>query len=158
MANKKLNSMRVLEQHNVPYDPIEFDNTIHDAELLAQAVGVAPHIVFKTLVVDTGDKKPLLALVPANLHLNLKALAKVAGYKKLHMAKHADAEKWTGLQTGGISPLMLIQKQWPVFLDDSAKELPHMLLSAGQRGLNLKVVPADLIGILNPTLAAIADR
>ncbi|HLA42804.1 MAG TPA: YbaK/EbsC family protein, partial [Aggregatilineales bacterium] len=63
---KKLNSMRLLDQHNIPYEVIEFDDSIHDAEELAAAVGVAPHLVFKTLVVDTGEKKPLLALIPAD--------------------------------------------------------------------------------------------
>ena len=149
---KKLNSMRLLDQHNIPYEVIEFDDSIHDAEELAAAVGVAPHLVFKTLVVDTGEKKPLLALIPADRQLDLKKLAKVAGYKKLAMARHADAENWTGLKTGGISPLMLMDRGWRVFVDQSAVELPHLYLSAGQRGLNLRVPATDLLRLLTATV------
>lgn len=153
---KKLNSMRFLEQHDVPYEPIYFDESIHDASELAEAVGVPPYMVYKTLVVDTGEKKPLLALVPADGRLDLKALARAAGFKKLSMARHEDAEKMTGLLTGGISPLMLTDKGWAVFLDSSANELQQMMLSAGQRGINLRVPTVDLIRVLKPTLAEIA--
>lgn len=153
---KKLNSMRLLDQHGIPYEVVQFDDSIHDAELLAEAVGVPAFMVYKTLVVDTGEKKPLLALVPADRHLNLKALAKVAGFKKLQMAKHADAEKWTGLKTGGISPLMLMDRQWKVYLDQTATDLQQMLLSAGQRGINLRVPTQALIQMLKPTLAEIS--
>lgn len=154
---KKLNSMRFLESHGVAYEAIEFDDNIHDAVELAEAVGVSPHLVYKTLVVDTGEKNPVLALIAADRRLDVKALAKAAGYKKLSMASHADAEKWTGLKTGGISPLALTSKNWAVFLDTPAEDLPHILLSAGQRGLNLRLATADLIRVLRPTLATISD-
>jgi Cys-tRNA(Pro)/Cys-tRNA(Cys) deacylase len=112
--------------------------------------------VYKTLVVDTGEKKPLLALIPAPSKLDLKKLAKVAGYKKLAMARHADAEAWTGLKTGGISPLALVEKHWRVFLDQSVSQLQHFMLSAGQRGMNLRVPTADFLRVLAPTLAEIS--
>lgn len=157
MAPKKLNSMRILEQHQVVYELLTYDESIHDAELLAEAVGVPPHIVYKTLVVDTGEKKPLLALVAAPAKLSLKKLAQSAGYKKLAMAKHSDAEKWTGLKTGGISPLMLLDRGWRIFLDKPATTLQQVMVSAGQRGMNLRVPTADLIRVLNPTIAEISD-
>jgi Cys-tRNA(Pro)/Cys-tRNA(Cys) deacylase len=154
--SKKLNSMRLLDQHKVPYEPVEFDDSIHDASLLAQAVGVPAFVVYKTLVVDTGEKKPLLALIAAHRKLDLKKLAKAAGFKKLAMATHANAEKWTGLKTGGISPLMLIDKNWRVFIDQPVTELPQILLSAGQRGLNLRVATSDLMRVLSPVVADIS--
>ncbi len=156
MSTPKLNSMRVLDARGIPYEVVTFDDSIHDAAQLAEAVGVPHGMVYKTLVVDTGEKKPLLALIAADGRLNLKALAKAAGYKKLHMAPHAQAEAWTGLQTGGISPLMLQDKGWPVYLDEAAQALPEIMLSAGRRGVNLRVPTALLIDVLQPKLAAIA--
>jgi Cys-tRNA(Pro)/Cys-tRNA(Cys) deacylase len=154
--SKKLNSMRLLEQHAVPYEAVNFDDSIHDAELLAEAVGVPAYMVYKTLVVDTGEKKPLLALIAADRKLDLKKLAKAAGFKKLAMATHANAEKWTGLKTGGISPLMLMDKNWKLFIDQPATELQQILLSAGQRGLNLRVPTNDLLRVLSPVVAEIS--
>lgn len=158
MAVKKLNSMRLLEQHNIPYEVIEFPDTIHDALELAEAVGVPPHMVYKTLVVDTGDsKRPLLALIAAHRRLDLKKLAAAAGFKKLTMAPHASAEQWTGLKTGGISPLALVAKNWKVFIDQPATQLQQIMLSAGQRGVNLRVPIQSLLQVLKPTIAEISD-
>lgn len=157
MAVKKLNSMRLLEQHHVPYEVIEFADTIHDALELAEAVGVPPHMVYKTLVVDTGDsKKPLLALVASHRRLDLKKLAAAAGFKKLSMAAHVQAEQWTGLKTGGISPLALMAKNWKVYLDQPATQLQQIMLSAGQRGVNLRVPTQSLIQVLHPVIAEIS--
>lgn len=151
---KKLNSMRYLEQQQVPYEAIHFPDSIHDALELALQVGAAPHTVYKTLVVDSGVAgKPLLALIPADARLDLKKLARAAGAKKLSMASHADAEKWTGLKTGGISPLALTHKNWRVFVDAQVQQLPQFMLSAGQRGLNLRVESAAFLRALAPTLA-----
>lgn len=153
---KKLNSMRLLEQNHIPYEIIIFDDSIHDAERLAEAVGVPPEMVYKTLVVDTAEKKPLLALVAAPARLDLKKLAKAAGYKKLNMARHADAESWTGLKTGGISPLMLVDKKWRLFIDQSVTGLQQFMLSAGQRGINLRLPTADFLTLMKPVIADIS--
>jgi Cys-tRNA(Pro)/Cys-tRNA(Cys) deacylase len=72
------------------------------------------------------------------------------------MATHANAEKWTGLKTGGISPLMLMDKNWKLFIDQPATELQQILLSAGQRGLNLRVPTNDLLRVLSPVVAEIS--
>ena len=156
--SKKLNSMRLLDQYGVPYEAVTFDDSIHDADLLAEAVGVPAYMVYKTLVVDTGEKKPLLALIAADRKLDLKKLAKAAGFKKLAMATHANAEKWTGLKTGGISPLMLMDKNWKVYIDQPVTELQQVLLSAGQRGLNLRVPTNDLLRVLSPVVAEISTE
>lgn len=156
--SKKLNSMRVLEQHDILYELVTYDDSIHDAELLAEAVGVPPEIVYKTLVVDTGEKKPLLALIAANRRLDLKKLAKVAGYKKLAMASHAEAEKWTGLKVGGISPLMLMDRNWRTFIDQPVTQLQQIMVSAGQRGMNLRVPTVDLLRLLKPVIAEISGE
>lgn len=155
MSSKKLNSMRLLEAQNIPYELLSFPDSIHDANQVAESLGVPPEMVYKTLVVEVEGGKPLLAMIPAPQHLDLKKLAKAAGQKKVTMARHADAEKWTGLLTGGISPLMLVDKKWKLFLDQSATGLQQIMLSAGQRGMNLRVPTLQLIQLLRPTLAEI---
>ncbi len=157
--SQKLNSMRLLEKHNVPYEMTEFPDTERDAEVIAEILGVPAYMVYKTLVVQPVDnpKKPLLALIAADRTLDLKALAAVSGHKKVSMAAHKDAEQMTGLKVGGISALALTHKNWPVYLDQPATELEHILVSAGQRGMDLRVPTAALIKILGAKVAEISQ-
>ena len=136
---KKLNSMRFLEQHRVEYKVHYYDEELHSAPEVAQALGVEPERVFKTLVVLPLQGKPVLAVIPGNHELDLKALARAAAEKKLSMASHKEAEQLTGLKVGGISSLALMQKNWRIFLDTSARNYEHIFMSAGQRGINLEV-------------------
>ncbi len=153
----KLNSMRLLEANDIPYDVLEYDASVKDAESVAEMVGVPEFMVFKTLVAHPADSKtPVLVIIPADTQLDLKALAKVAGEKKMKMASQSDAEKWTGLQVGGISPLMLMDKNWTIYLDSSASELQNIVISAGQRGLQLRLPVNGLLNMLRPRLVEIS--
>lgn len=153
----KLNSMRLLEKHNIPYEVTEFPDTERDAEVIAEILGVPAYLVYKTLVVEpVGGGKPFLALVAAHRQLDLKKMAVVSGFKKVSMAAHAEAEKLTGLKVGGISALALTHKNWTVYLDQSAASLEHFLVSAGQRGMDLRVPAMALIRVLNAKLADIS--
>ena len=153
----KLNSMRLLEQHHIPYEVTEFPDTMRDAAEIADVLGIPPHMVYKTLVVEpVGGGKPLLALLAADKTLDLKKLAAAAGHKKVGMAAHKDAERHTGLKVGGISALMLTHKNWAVFLDSPALELEHILVSAGQRGLDLRVPTSALIQVVRAKVADIS--
>ena len=153
----KLNSMRLLEKHNVLYEVTEFPDTERDAEVIADILGVPAYLVYKTLVVEpVGGGKPFLALLAAERQLDLKKMAVAAGFKKVSMAAHTDAEKLTGLKVGGISALALTHKNWVVYLDKPAAEHEHILVSAGQRGLDLRVPTAALIRVLNAKLADIS--
>jgi Cys-tRNA(Pro)/Cys-tRNA(Cys) deacylase len=154
----KLNSQRLLERAGIPYEALPYDDRLHDAGEVARALGVPPDRVFKTLVVlpEAGPARPMLALVPADRQLDLKALASAASLKKVVMAQHASAERLTGLQVGGISPLALTHKRWRVFIDASAAAGPWLLVSAGQRGLQLRVAPHDLQVLLDAKIAPIA--
>ena len=87
-------------------------------------------------------------MLPSNTTLDLKRLAKAMGRKKVALASHADAEKLTGLQVGGISALALMGKNWEVYLDRRAEAFEQIVISAGQRGLQLRVATADLIRLL----------
>ena len=86
----------------------------------------------------------MLAVVPANRQLDLKKVAKIINVKKVKMATHQQAEQMTGLQVGGISPLALLNKGFVIYLDELALTQPHIFVSAGERGTQIKLAPADL--------------
>jgi Cys-tRNA(Pro)/Cys-tRNA(Cys) deacylase len=146
----KLNSMRFLETNGISYEALHFDETLHDAVQVAQALGAPPHQVYKTLVVEkAGGGKPVLVMIAADRQLDLKKFAAGIGQKKVNMVSHADAERLTGLKVGGIGALALVQKHWEVYIDRPADALDHVYVSAGQRGVNLRVPVRDLIRVLN---------
>lgn len=153
----KLNSMRLLEANNIPYEVTEFPDTERDAGVIADILGVPAFLVYKTLIVQPVEnpKKPLIALIAADRTLDLKALAAASGHKKVSMAAHKDAEQLTGLKVGGISALALTHKNWPVYLDQPATELEHILVSAGQRGMDLRVRTTDFIRVVHARVASI---
>jgi len=109
----------------------------------SEALGVAPDRLFKTLVAEVDDKLTV-AVVPAAGSLDLKALAEAAGGKKARMADPAAAERATGYVTGGISPLGH-RKRLPVVIDSSALRFDTVYCSAGRRGLEIELAPADLV-------------
>ena len=109
----------------------------------AEAMGVAPERVFKTLLAEV-DGKLTVAVVPVSGQLDLKALAAAAGGKKAAMADPADAERSTGYVLGGISPLGQ-RRKLPTVVDATALEHPTVYCSAGRRGLEVELAPADLI-------------
>ena len=140
------NVTRLLEARSVPYEVFELPPEKHSAEETAALLGVAPQIVFKTLVVlrEVKGKKPLLVMAPGGRDVNLKTLAASLGEKKLRLATLREAESLTGLLVGGISALALLNRGFEICLDSSALDRPHVHLSAGQRGANLKLAVGDL--------------
>jgi Cys-tRNA(Pro)/Cys-tRNA(Cys) deacylase len=155
----KLNSMRILEQHKVPYEVLTYPDTIHDAEEVAEILGVPYFTVYKTLVVQAENPtqpKPYLVLVASENRLDLKKMAVAAGVKKVKMAAHKDAEAMTGLKVGGISALALMQKGWQVYLDQPATQLQHIVISAGQRGTQLRVPVVPLVNLLRVRIAEVS--
>jgi Cys-tRNA(Pro)/Cys-tRNA(Cys) deacylase len=148
MANK-LNSMRLLESQGVAFDVLTYDAEIHDAMEAARAMGVPSEQVYKTLVVErAAGGKPVLIMIAADRHLDLKKFAAAIGEKKVNMAAHASAEKMTGLKVGGIGALALVHKNWPVYLDQPATTQDRICVNVGQRGINLRVPVPDLIRVL----------
>lgn len=162
MAKKKkkeprLNSMRVLEAEGKSFEVFTFPPDHHSAPEVAELAGVAPEQVYKTLVVERDGGKPLLVMIAADRHLNLKRLAAAVGEKKLHMAAHNDAERLTGLKVGGISALALLNRGFDVYIDQGAVEQSHIYVSAGQRGVNLVVAVDDLIQVTGACLVDATD-
>jgi Cys-tRNA(Pro)/Cys-tRNA(Cys) deacylase len=111
----------------------------------AQALGVAPERVFKTLLADV-DGRLTVAVVPVSGQLDLKALARTVGGSKAAMADVALAQRSTGYVVGGISPVGQ-KRRLPAVVDESALTQPTVYVSAGRRGLDLELAPADLVRI-----------
>jgi Cys-tRNA(Pro)/Cys-tRNA(Cys) deacylase len=111
----------------------------------AEALGVAPEQVFKTLVAVV-DGELAVAVVPVSGLLDLKALARVLGGSRATMADPAAAQRATGYVVGGISPVGQ-RKRLPTVVDTTALDHPTVLVSAGRRGLDLEIAPADLVAV-----------
>ncbi|MEV7237833.1 Cys-tRNA(Pro) deacylase [Streptomyces sp. NPDC051020] len=123
-------------------------------EEAAEALGVSPDRVFKTLVADV-DGTLTVAVVPVAGSLDLKALAAAVGGKRAAMADPAAAERTTGYVRGGISPLGQ-RKRLPTVLDESAQSHETICVSAGRRGLEVELAPTDLASLTGAVFAAIA--
>lgn len=145
----KTNAMRALDARKVAYQTFTYSAEIHSADGAAEALGVSPSVVYKTLVVlsESGQGRPLLVMVPGNHELDLKVLGQAVGEKKLRMASQREAESLTGLLVGGISALALLNKNFRIFVDKSALQTPQMYVNGGQRGLNLRLAPHDLLAV-----------
>ena len=149
---QKTIAMKLLDGKKISYEVVPYPDHMRDAEVIAVELGVPAGQLFKTLVVlppgvigRTG--KPLLIMLPADRQLNLKKLAKAVGAKKLQMATHAEAEKMTGLQVGGISALALLNRGFAIYLDESARTYEQIFVSAGQKGLDIKLAVVELIKV-----------
>ena len=155
---RKLNAERLLQQRRIPFTTLRYDaSRFHDAEAVAALLGVASAEVYKTLVLESpAGGKPLLALIAADRSLDLKRLAALAGQRKLRLAERSRAEKLTGMQIGGISALALVHHNWPVWLDEAASEHEELHLSAGERGLQLRVATSALVQLTRACVAAIS--
>jgi Cys-tRNA(Pro)/Cys-tRNA(Cys) deacylase len=121
----------------------------------SEALGIAPERMFKTLVASVDGSVLAVGVVPVHRQLDLKRLAAAVGGKKAVMAEVAAAERATGYVAGGISPVGQ-KKRLPVVVDASALEFSTMFCSAGRRGLEIELAPADLIRAAGATVAAIA--
>ena len=155
----KNNVTRMLDARGIPYTayelPVEKIGALETADLL----GVDARLIFKTIVVTRDGKgKPILAVVPGDREVDLKALAQAVGEKKVYLPTQRDAEKLTGLQAGGISPLALINRGFQVILEASAVENSEIHISGGQRGLNLRIPTAGFVSLTGAKLAPISNQ
>jgi Cys-tRNA(Pro)/Cys-tRNA(Cys) deacylase len=151
------NVTRMLDSHKIPYTAFELPAEKLGALEAAQILGVEPATVYKTIVVTRDKpKKPLLVVIPGPNQVDLKALAAFLAEKKVHLPTEREAEKLTGLQAGGISPLALLNKGFQVVLDVSAREQTEIYISGGQRGLNIRLPVEALVRLTNARLARIS--
>jgi Cys-tRNA(Pro)/Cys-tRNA(Cys) deacylase len=159
----KTHAMRVLDAHNIPYRATEYDASreFHSAEEAAALTGAPPDAVYKTLVVirETDPRaKPIMVMVPATSQLDLKALAKATGDKKVRMATQREAERLTGMQAGGISALGLRKPaSFEILIDARARALDEIHISAGLRGIELALATAALVEITTARYVALSN-
>lgn len=153
---QKTQAMRLLEGKGVSYEAVTYPPAERDATVVARELGAPPDQVFKTLVVVRERGKPFLVMVPAHRQLDVKKLAKAVGEKKVQLASHDEAERLTGLQVGGISALMLINRGFEILLDESAQKFDAIYISAGQKGINIKVPVEGLVSVTGAGLLDVA--
>jgi Cys-tRNA(Pro)/Cys-tRNA(Cys) deacylase len=152
-------AIRLLQRERVaftqhPYDH-DADNTSFGDEAAAK-LGVDPARMYKTLVCQAEGVGLVMVLVPVASRLDLKRLAKSLDVKKADMADPGVAERATGYVVGGITPLGG-RKALPVFIDESLSRHETVFISAGRRGLQLELAPADLVRLTKATLAPLAE-
>jgi Cys-tRNA(Pro)/Cys-tRNA(Cys) deacylase len=154
----KTNALRFLDAAGVPYEIREYqvDEADLSAPHVAQAIGMSPEQVFKTLVVRGDRSGVLLAVIPGNAELDLKALAAASGNKKVELVAVKEVLGLTGYIRGGVSPVGT-KKAYPVYLDETAELWDSIAVSAGIRGRQMLLAPADLARITAATPAAIAS-
>lgn len=154
---KRTPATMALQKAGKPFELLEYDYDPNAPSIglqAAQAMGLDPASVFKTLMVSAGDEV-CLALVASDHELSLKALAGAAGKKTAAMLKPADAERISGYHVGGISPLGQ-KKRLRCFIDASVTALAFVVVNGGQRGLQIKIAPADLIAATEAVVTPLA--
>lgn len=154
---KPTNVTRMLDARKIPYTAFELPKEKLGASEAAQYLGVPPELVYKTIVVTReGKGKPILAVVPGPSEVDLKALAKALGEKKVSLPTQREAEVLTGLQAGGISPLALLQRGFQTVIDETAQQHAEIYISGGQRGLDIRLPVEALVSLTGARIAQVS--
>jgi Cys-tRNA(Pro)/Cys-tRNA(Cys) deacylase len=154
----KTNAVRALEELKIPYKLREYTVDLEDlsAESVARKIGLDLEQVFKTLVVRGPRAGVCLAVVPANAELDLKALAKLAGDRKMELVPVKEVQPLTGYVRGGVTALAC-KKDYPVYVDETAILFERISVSAGVRGTQILLNPEDYIKAVRATVGALAS-
>ncbi len=142
----KTNAARLLDSLGISYElrSYEVDPDDLTAVSVARKIGMPIEQVFKTLVTRTSDNTHLFAVVPGDAELDLKKLASTAGVRKVELAPLKDVEPLTGYIRGGVT-VLAAKKPFPAFVDETLELFDQISVSAGQRGLQLILSPADYL-------------
>ena len=154
---EKTNAARLLDRAKIPYKliPYEFDENDLAAQHVADSLGQDIARVFKTLVLHGDRTGYLVCVIPGNCEVDLKALAKVSGNKKVEMIPMKDLLGVTGYIRGGCSPVGM-KKAFPTYIHSTALDFETIYVSAGVRGLQLEIAPSDLITYVRATVGDVA--
>lgn len=155
-GTKKTNAARILDGLGIAYELKEYPVDLNDlsAVHVAASVGMPVEMVFKTLVARGDENGVLMACIPGDAELDLKALAAVSGNKKVEMVHLKEVQGLTGYIRGGCSPLGA-KKEYPVYLDESARQWETIAVSAGKRGEQILLAPMDLVQAVRAVTAAL---
>jgi Cys-tRNA(Pro)/Cys-tRNA(Cys) deacylase len=153
----KTNAVRVLDALGIPYELREYEVDPEDlsAETVARKVGLPAEQVFKTLVARGDRHGVCLALVPGNAQLDLKALAKLTGDRKVDIVPLEEVQPLTGYIRGGVTALAG-KKDYPVFVDETAELFDVISVSAGVRGTQILLAPGDYLRATRARIGPIA--
>ena len=158
MKITKTNAARLLDQAGIAYDliPYEVDEEHLDAGHVAEQLHEDIRQVFKTLVMR-GDRSGIfVCIIPGNREVDLKAAAKVSGNKSAAMLHMRELLPTTGYIRGGCSPIGM-KRNFPSYIDESCREFDHIYISAGVRGLQIRIAPDDLIHFAHLKTSALTD-
>lgn len=146
MKATKTNVARLMDKAKVEYEliPYEFDEHDLGAQHVAEALGEDIRQVFKTIVLHGDRTGHLVCVVPGNCEVNLKKAARASGNKKVEPLPLKELLATTGYVRGGCSPIGM-KKRFPTYFHQTATDFPHIYVSAGQRGLQIKLSPQDLL-------------
>lgn len=153
----KTNAVRLLDQLGIAYELRDYDVDPDDlaAETVATKIGMPPEQVFKTLVAR-GDRNGIcMAVIPGNAELDLKALAAASGDRKIQLVPVKELQGLTGYIRGGVTALAT-KKDFPVFIDETIELFDVISISAGIRGTQILLAPADYLKATHGTIAALA--
>jgi len=150
----KTNAIRILESRQVDHTTheYEFSEEEIDAVSVAHKINADPVTVFKTLVARNEKNELFVFVIPGNYELNLKKAASTSGNKKIEMIKVKELQPLTGYIRGGCSPVGM-KKLFPTFIDETAQLHNKIFVSAGMRGMQIKISPDDLILTVNGQFA-----
>ena len=154
----KTNAVRLVEQAKLPFRQSEYEYNENDLSGLhaAEAIGMPPEQVFKTLVAR-GDKSGVCVFcIPVCCELDLKKAAKASGNKKVDMVAQKELLPLTGYIRGGCSPIGM-KKAYPTYMDETAELHEEIAVSAGVRGQQLILAPSDLISYVNMTVCDLTE-
>jgi Cys-tRNA(Pro)/Cys-tRNA(Cys) deacylase len=153
----KTNAARILDSAGVVYHLREYEVDENDlsAPRVAEKIGMPSEQVFKTLVARGDRSGVLMAAIPANTELDLKALASASGNKKVELVPVKEVLGLTGYIRGGVSPVG-VRKPYPLYVDETAILFDTISVSAGMRGCQMILAPDDLLRITEGRYAAIA--
>ncbi len=156
MAKKieKTNAARLLDKAKLQYNLITYEVDENDLAVqhVADCLGQDIARVFKTLVLHGDKTGHIVAVIPGNMEVDLKALAKVSGNKKVEMILMKDLLSVTGYIRGGCSPIGM-KKRFPTYFHNTATDHETIFVSAGVRGLQIEIAPSDLINFVQGKLA-----
>ncbi len=155
----KTNAARLLDKAKISYElvPYEVDENDLAAQHIADQLNEDIHQVFKTLVLQGDKVKHIVCVVPGCCEVDLKKAAKASGNKKVEMLHMKDLLPTTGYIRGGCSPIGM-KKPFPTYIDASCQHFDYIYVSAGIRGLQLKINPVELANFVKATIAEIATE
>ena len=158
MAQAKTNAQRMLEKEKISYlaHTYETGDGHIDGVSVAHKMGIDPAVVFKTLVTRGASRGIYVFVVPVALELNLKAAARAVGEKSVEMVAVKEITPLTGYIRGGCSPIGM-KKHYPTVVDESARLLERMIVSAGRIGDQIELAPGDLQKATGCSFAAVAE-